>query len=115
MADFKKVQLVQLLSGKVNLIPLEEISDCPIIIPNEKLGFWVYEKSIPGGAFDGIGPEIKVRDLGKKDIDAILAKGGECFVEVDYQNRLNMPSNGLGNKKVVIHLNMPTEAEIDLM
>lgn len=104
MKNLRKVLLVQLPSGVINLIPLEEIIDCKIITPDEKTDFWVHEKTIPGGADFGLGENNKIRDLSKEDIKDILTKGGECFVEVDNFNKLAMPSNQIGYQKVVIHL-----------
>lgn len=110
MEKLKKVFLVKLPNGEVNLIPLEKIIDCEIIVPSEKLGLWVYEKTIPGGAIDGLGDEDKVRNLDFDDIETILEENnGECYVEVDYKNKLSMPSNARGYKAVVLHLNLPEE------
>jgi hypothetical protein len=108
----KKVLLVQLPSGEINFIPLEPITGVEIIKPNEKLAFWVYEKTNPGGASDFIGDEHVVRDLSPEDIKTINANNNECYVEVDYEDKLSMPSNMLGNKKVVLHLQLPKEAEV---
>jgi len=104
MSTLKKVFLVKLPNGTINLIPLEEIQGCEIISPNPKLGFWIHEKTTPGGASDGLGSEVKVRDIEEEDIEEILKNKGECFVEVDHEVKLAMPTNGYGYKKVVIHL-----------
>lgn len=100
----RKVFIVKLPTGKINIIPIEEITDCQIIIPDEKLGIWIHEKTIHGGASDGIGDDHKVRNLNEEDIETIIKNDGICHVEVDCYNKLSMPSNILGYKKVVIHL-----------
>lgn len=69
----------------------------------------MYEKKHKGCAFDGIGDEIIVRDITDKDVKTILSKKGKCFVEVNYENRLSMPSNGLGHQKLVLHITNETE------
>jgi len=109
MENLKKVFLVKLPSGEVNLIPLEKINDCEIIVPNEKLGLWVHQETIPNGASDGLGDHHIIRDLDLEDIETILENGGECYVEVDYKNNLSMPSNARGYRKVVLHLSLPKE------
>ena len=95
---------VQQSKGDIKIVPVEEIVDCGLIIPNDKLGLWVHEETIPGGAFDGLGDNNIVRELTEEDIELILSGRVECFVEVDYQNKLSLPSNALGYQKVVLHL-----------
>ena len=104
MVYLKKVLIVKLPNGTVNLIPLEEISECKIIIPNDKLGIWVHEETTPGGSFDGLEDHNKVRDLSNEDIENILKDGGQCLIEVNYFNKLRMPTSYNGDKKVVLHL-----------
>jgi len=109
MENLKKVLFIQLPNGDINLIPIEEIVDCKIIVPNEKLGIWVYKETIPGGASDGLGDNHVVRELTNEDIQMILCKRVECFVEVDFQNKLSLPSNMRGDQRVVLHLKFFSE------
>ena len=104
MKNLKKVFFVQLPNGEINLIPLEKITDCQIIIPTEKIGLWIHVETMPGGASDGIGDHVVVRYLSEDDIKTICNNGKGCYVEVDHENKLSMPSDGMGHKKVVLHL-----------
>lgn len=104
MVYLKKVRLVVLPDGGINLIPLDEIADTKIIIPNDKLGIWVYLQSIPGVPFNSQTSNEKVRDLNNEDIETIINNGGTCYVEVNYFQKLRVPSSGIDKKKVVLHL-----------
>ena len=68
------------------------------------MGWWVYERTEVGGASDMIGDNTVVRDITKKDVEGILDNKGKCFVEVDCKNKLSVPKNGTGGRKIVIHL-----------
>ncbi len=104
MVYLKKVSLVLLPDGTVNIIPLEVISDCQIIIPNNDLGIWVHEETTPGLSFDGSGEHNKVRDITQEDIAAIIKNGGQSLIEVNYYNKLSTPTCFGGSKRVVLHL-----------
>jgi hypothetical protein len=104
MVYLKKVRLNVLPDGGINLVPLDEIADVKIIIPDDKLGVWVFVQSIPGVPFNGPTSNQKVRDLNNEDIETITNNGGTCYVEVNYFQKLSMPSSGLDKKKVVLHL-----------
>jgi hypothetical protein len=107
MQKLAKVFLVELPNKAVNLIPLEEIKDCPIIVSDKKTNFMVYAKTIKGGASDFIGDDVIVNKLTPKYITKILANKGVCYVEIDDENGLSAPSNGYGERMVVIHLERP--------
>lgn len=110
----KEVKLVKLPTGEINLVPVEKITGTAIIKPDEKTGFWIHEKTIPGGSvFDpGLSDEVIIRDPTPEDIEAILKNDGKCYVDVDWEGKLSMPSNGLGFRKVVIHLTKPVEEKV---
>jgi hypothetical protein len=107
----KEVCLVKLTNDKLCLIPIEKILEedakchpqpCKIIT-QEIYGWWVHEKTIEGGAYDGIGSEIIVRDIAEQDIKSILDNKGKCFVETNSSGVLSTPRN-IRNSKIVIHL-----------
>jgi hypothetical protein len=106
MAHLKKVILIQLPSGVIKFVPIEDIAKCDIIIPDEKTSVVVYEQTFPGESIydPGLEDSVKVRNITDEDIAIITAHNRECFVEVDYKDELSMPSNGRGFKMLVIHL-----------
>lgn len=106
MAHLKKVILIQLPSGVIKFVPIEDIAKYDIIIPDEKTTIVVHEITIPGDSIydPGLADSIKVRNITEADIATITANNRECFVEVDYKDELSMPSNGRGCKMLVIHL-----------
>lgn len=109
----QEVKMVKSPSGEINLIPVGKIPGTTLIKPDEKTGFWVYLRTIKGGSMydPGLSDEIKIRDLTPEDIEAVLADDGKCYVEVDWQGKLSTPMNGLGSRKIVIHLTKPAEEE----
>ena len=98
MDNLREVQLILKSNGGMVLIPIDEI------ITQEKYGWWVHEKTMPGGAHDGVGDFVKVRDITAIDTGKILDNKGKCFVEVNYEGILSTPSN-IKNKKIVIRFN----------
>ncbi len=110
----REVCLVKLLNDKLCLIPVEEFFECEDyrsepsvckIITDKHFGWWIYENTYIGCASDGIGDEVKVRDITEDDINLILKNDGKCFVEVDYKNKLSVPKNYYGEGKIVIYFN----------
>lgn len=108
MAEFRKVLMVVLPSGIPNLIPLETIVDCPIIVPDDKTTFVVHKKTIPGGS-DGIDDQVISPKITEEDIQKIISKESICYIKVDYNNKLSTPTNGLGERLVVIFTEISTE------
>lgn len=111
MENVKEVMLIKLPTGKLCLIPVEDILEeynftspqpCKIIT-QEIHGWWIHEKTIKGGADFGLGDEVKVRDITEEDIKSILDNNGKCFVQVNYRGVLSTPRN-IRNSKIVIHL-----------
>jgi len=114
MKNFKEVQLIKKSNGEHCFVAIDEFFEkenytrevpklCEVIT-NEPFGWWIHEKTNKGGASDGIGDEIIVRDFSDADFESILKNGGKCFVEVDYNNKLKAPKNGRGDGKVVFFL-----------
>lgn len=110
----KKAQLVQLLDGRIIIIPLEEFKNglfdwenrdkiCKFIEINPpEVKLMVYRKN---DGYNLIGNEQHTATPPTgEDIQRILNKDkGLCFIEVDNDNELSTPSNMLGNLLIVIH------------
>lgn len=113
-AKVHEVKMVKLPNGEINLIPVGKMPGTTVIKPDEKTGFWVYLRTIKGGSMydPGLEDDTKIRDLTPDDIEAVVAKDGKCYVEVNSEGKLSMPMNGLGFRKVVIHLTKPVEEEV---
>lgn len=111
----KKAQLVKLLDNRLILIPLEKIKNgffdwdnrdknCEIISINPpKVNLWVYRKKVGN---DIMGNEDHIANPPiEEEIEKILNENqGICYIEVNSNNELSVPTNGRGNRSIVIHL-----------
>ncbi|MEO5646516.1 MAG: hypothetical protein ABIO57_01965 [Candidatus Paceibacterota bacterium] len=106
MADLKKVVLKEYSDRIIKFVPSDEINGCSEIIPDQKTKVVVHEKTYRGESIydPGLEDSVKVRNITAADVAAILANNGECFVQVNHNGELRMPSNGSGRKMLVIHL-----------
>ncbi len=109
MHYLKEVKLVVMADGSIVLIPVEQIKDCQIIRTDEKTGLWVYR--LYAGINCMADEEHIANPPTQSEIATILSQNGKCFVAVDSEGRLSMPSSPLGYKKVVIHLTRKEEAK----
>jgi len=99
----KAVEIVKKEAGFV-LLPKEGflMDGKPCALIDQTHGWWIHMRDIEGGASDGIGNEVIVRDFVPEDFDIIQQAGGQCYVEVDHGNELICPKNGRGDRKIVI-------------
>lgn len=118
--DTRKAQLIKLINGELLLIPLEEIKNgffdfanrdknCEMIKINPpKINLWVHRKNLGSNC---VGDEkIIANPPTEEEISKILNENnGVCFLQVNSSNELSSPSNGRGNRSIVIYLSKPVE------
>lgn len=115
MQNIKKVLMQKGEDGTISFTPVEEITDCKIITINDKTIIVIHEETIPGGASDFLGDHNVVRELSEDDTASILNGSIECYVEVEGNGSLSMPSNVLGHKMLVLHLKPPKKDIAQIM
>jgi len=101
-----ELEILKRADGSFICIPKETINfdgkPCQII--DQTHGWWIHERNIKGGASDGIGDEVIVRDFKPEDFDAM---NGKCYVEVNHLGEMICPRNGRGNIKIVLFITKP--------
>lgn len=111
----KKAHLLRLPTGSLALIPLEIVKNgyvfdnfegiCEIIKETDNVHFWIYRKNV---GYDVVGSENHIANpITDEDFAKITANESNCFIQVDSSGALASPSNGRGERAILIHFDYP--------